>query len=266
MNSGYVFGGIASALIALFVGFVARRVRTKPNPVRHSGRLRLPKVVLFVGVLLLAVGFLMILVAFMDPPEDDAVAMRIASIAIFIAGGLFVAGYFTYFMEIGSGRVVTRGFDGAVRIIPFERIVRYRLVKDSNGKDILKLESVDGTRININIEMFDAGPLLDYLAQREAQWASRLQQADQDPRVNGDPRINQLPRPIRNPQPYSRPGSPPFPHTHSPSDAPYGSSFATTSPPSAKSPSPESSSWQSGNSAWDSGGKNDTNEGPFHDK
>ncbi|MFT0846905.1 hypothetical protein VR010_04030 [Actinomycetaceae bacterium L2_0104] len=240
---GQFFSTIATAIIVLAVSFVAARARLKPKPVKGSRRLRPPVLVLVIGVLFVVVGAPMILAAFLDPPQDDAVAMRIASIAIFVCGCFFIAWYFIYFVEVANDRVVTRGFDGVVKVIPFDRISSYRLTKDSNGKDILKLESVDGTKININIDMFDVSPLLQYLGNREAQAAAWGGQVEGAPRPEyGSAAISAGDR-------------------HSNEQPPAGSDQSPSQPPTAG-----PIAWQTGDSAWGDDGRNKPDHGPFYNK
>ena len=254
---GQVFGAAASAIIVLVVTFVAARLRPKPNPIRGTARLRLPKMILYVGGLLIAIGTLMILIAFMDPPQGDAVAMRLTSIAMLVAGGLFMVGYFMYFMEIAGGRVVTRGLSGTIKTVPFDRIARYQMTKDSNGKDVLRLEGVDGTKINIHVSMFDASPLLNYLERREARaaWGAPAQ---------GRPpmgyRESSPPGPTGFGTGGLSQGSPSMGRTQSGTGSrdnkPRGNNSRGNSPRGSATP------WQ-GSSAWGDG-KDNSNNGPFH--
>lgn len=162
-----VTAALTAGAAALAVWLSKRPNRAKKAP----GRVRMPKLVPVVGWLFIAVGALMCLVAFTSPPDDDALAMRIASVAILVAGVAFLAMYRNFYVIAGADEVFFRSIWGVEKHIRYVDIDRYEMV-ERNGQQILHVHASTGASLNANPRMYALEPLLSAIAffQQMGRW------------------------------------------------------------------------------------------------
>lgn len=155
-------------LITILVSAVAGAwFSMRPRRIKNaSGRMRLPKFVPLIGWFLVVVGALMSLVAFGDPPEDDALAMQIASIAIALGGLAFLFWYRNFYVAAGPDEVAFRTFFRTEKTIRYADIVSYSM-RSQNGMPMLDIKDAHGTRLSLNPNMYALGPLLAAIDFRE---------------------------------------------------------------------------------------------------
>lgn len=162
----------ALVLLALaLVGVMVMRARKHPNRAKdYPDRVRMPKLILLVGALLLAVGVLIGLAAFTadDDPESPAslLPMRIAAVGILIAGALFTLLYRNWYVAPGADAVHFRTILGREKTIVYSDIIDYRMLT-RGGQPNLRIRSSDGTTLSLNPALFDMSPLLAAIAFRE---------------------------------------------------------------------------------------------------
>lgn len=139
----------------------------RPNRAKGApGRVRMPKIVPIAGWILLAVGALMSLVAFGSPPDDDATAMRIASVAIAVGGVAFLALHRNFYVIAEPDEVFFRSVWGVEKHFRYADIVGYRMI-ESNGQPILRVRASNGAALSANPRMFALEPILSAIAFRE---------------------------------------------------------------------------------------------------
>ncbi len=168
---------IISALVVAFAGWASVRARNHPNRAKKNpNRTRLPRFVVFVGALIGLLGLPTLATGlFMPEPE---IGPTIAGACMILGGLFFFYLYANWFVDVGPDRVVFRGFGRRVKTIRYSQIVTYR-IEDAKGRRSLLVKSTDGTVLHLNVTMFDAGPLLQYIAwleERARAQAAREQQ------------------------------------------------------------------------------------------
>lgn len=158
---------LLTLVIVAFAGWTSVRARNHPNRTKKNpNRTRMPRFVVFVGALIGLLG-LPTLVTGLFMPESE-IGPTIAGACMILGGAFFFYLYANWFVDVGPDRVVFRGFGRRVKTIWYSQVVKYR-IEDANGRRILMVKSSDGTVLNLNITMFDAGPLLQYIAWLEEQ-------------------------------------------------------------------------------------------------
>ncbi len=148
-------------LITILVSAVAGTwFSMRPRRIKDaSGRMRLPKIIPIVGWLLLIAGVLMSLVAFGDPPEDDATAFQIASVAVVAGGLVFLYWYRSFYVAAGEDEVVFRSFTRTEKTIRYGDIVSYHF-GSMNGMPMLDVKDAHGTKLSLNPNMYGLDPLM----------------------------------------------------------------------------------------------------------
>ena len=166
------------ALIALVMVMVVGGIwwaAKHPNRSKqHPGRVRMPIFIPIVGWLLLVVGFLMILVAFSATDDVDLLPMRIAAVAIFAGGLLFLLIYRNWYLEPDTDEVRFRTITGRERVIAYADIVDYRTY-EASGQPRLEVRSASGAKLSINPQIYDVDPLWAAIAfrKRTGRWPLR---------------------------------------------------------------------------------------------
>ena len=180
---------VVAVSIAAWAGMRARKHpnRAKKNP----NRTRLPRFIVFIGALIgllglptLATGLLM--------PESE-IGPTIAGACMILGGAFFFYLYANWFVDVGPDRVTFRGMGRRVKTIWYSQIVKYR-IEDANGRRSLMVKSSDGTVLNLNITMFDAEPLLQYIAWLEEQARAQAAREQQQRGAWGSNRCTQCRR------------------------------------------------------------------------
>ncbi|MFT3944552.1 MAG: hypothetical protein QM705_12140 [Ancrocorticia sp.] len=158
---------ILTAIIISFAGWTSVRARNHPNRAKKNpNRTRLPRFIVFIGALIALLG-LPTLATGLFMPESE-IGPAVAGACMILGGAFFLYLYANWFVDVGPDRVVFRGFGRRVKTIWYSQIVKYR-IEDANGRRSLMVKSSDGTVLHLNVTMFDAGPLLQYIAWLEEQ-------------------------------------------------------------------------------------------------
>ncbi len=158
---------LLTLIIVSLAGWTSVRARKHPNRSKaNPNRTRLPRFVVFVGALIGLLG-LPTLATGLFMPESE-IGPTIAGACMILGGAFFFYLYANWFVDVRADHVIFRGMGRRVKTIWYSQIVKYR-IEDANGRRSLMVKSSDGTVLNLNITMFDAGPLLQYIAWLEEQ-------------------------------------------------------------------------------------------------
>ena len=144
--------------ITVFLAVVGWWARKHPNRSKeYPERIRMPKVVPFIGWLLIVVGVLIGMVGWATP--DGPLDARIASAAVFLGGWMFVGMYRNFYVVPRQYEVVFRSNLGKEHVIPYSDIAHYSLGR-ARRQPILTIKSIHGVKLSLNLNGFDMGPLL----------------------------------------------------------------------------------------------------------
>jgi len=160
------------AVLILVAAAVSRmRGRRSVGPVRQ----RMPKLVLFVGAVFVAVGALLGLASFTEHNADGMLwPMRIASVAIGIAGVVFLMMYRNFYVEPRSDEIAFRTIWGREAVIAYADIADY-YVRASGGQLQLTVRAASGPKLRLNPRIYDLSPLLraNEFRQHNGRWPLR---------------------------------------------------------------------------------------------
>jgi hypothetical protein len=148
--------------VALVIGalsWLARRSERRDGT--HPERMRMPRVVLWVGAGGLA---LMAIVALASIGSGDA-AMTIVPLLVGGVMAFLILLYVNWYLVVEPHQLTLRGALGRVRTIRYDDITRARLVRRGNATQ-LTIRDAEGTRFSISLGTFDVGPLLRGLRER----------------------------------------------------------------------------------------------------
>jgi hypothetical protein len=163
---------IVLAVLILVAAAVSRmRGRRSVGPVRQ----RMPVFVPLVGALFVAVGGLMGLAAFTENNADGMLwPLRIASIAIALAGAAFLLMYRNFYVEPRVDEIAFRTIWGREAVIAYADITDFS-VQASGGQFRLTVRGSSGPRLRLNPRLFDVSPLLraNEFRQRNGRWPLR---------------------------------------------------------------------------------------------
>ena len=142
------------ALVTLMIaGGVWWAVKHPNRSKQHPERVRMPIFIAVVGWLLLGVGLLMVLVAFSTSDDPDVLPMRIAAVAIFAGGMLFLLMYRNWYVEPDVDEVRFRTISGREQVIAYADIADYRTY-EQNGQPRLEVRSASGVKLALNPRMY----------------------------------------------------------------------------------------------------------------
>ncbi|MFJ4165455.1 hypothetical protein ACIPY5_07850 [Microbacterium sp. NPDC089698] len=163
---------VVLAVLILVAAAVSRmRGRRSVGPVRQ----RMPVFVPLVGALFVAVGGLMGLAAFTENNADGMLwPLRIASIAIALAGAAFLLMYRNFYVEPRVDEIAFRTIWGREAVIAYADITDFS-VQASGGQFRLTVRGSSGPRLRLNPRLFDVSPLLraNEFRQRNGRWPLR---------------------------------------------------------------------------------------------
>jgi len=181
MTSAVILRSVLIALAVILAIGVAWWARKRPNrSAVHPDRIRMPRIVLVIGGLLLAAGFLLGLSAFTAPGGGaDLTPMKIAAVVVFVIGGLFLLAYRNWYIAPRADEVAFRTALGRDRVIAYADIAAHRMSM-SNGQPMLHIRSSSGVRLSVNIRTYDMTPLLMAIdfKKRTGRWPLRGEQLD----------------------------------------------------------------------------------------
>ncbi|WP_295034965.1 hypothetical protein [uncultured Microbacterium sp.] len=160
------------AVLILVAAAISRlRGRRSVGPVRQ----RMPKLVLFVGVLFVALGGLLALASFTAANPDGMLwPMRIASALIVLAGVCFLVMYRNFYVEPRADEIAFRTVWGREAVIAYADIVDYS-VQASGGRLKLTVRAASGPRLRLSPNLYDLSPLLraSEFRQHNGRWPVR---------------------------------------------------------------------------------------------
>lgn len=187
MDSALILNFIQNFLLLTVVWALIASVvwwaRRKPNRSKeYPEQIRLPKIVPIVGWMFLAMGLLMASAAFTSDDADDPLAFRIASVAVFLGGLAFVMMYRNWYVAPRVDEVAFRTVLGREHVVPYSDIATYHVVH-VNGQPILKVKSIHGARLTLNLRTFDVPLLAQAIQFHEAygRWPGRGEMYSQGP-------------------------------------------------------------------------------------
>ncbi|MEI2277254.1 hypothetical protein OHC50_07225 [Paenarthrobacter ilicis] len=143
---------------AVFIAAIAWWARKHPNRSKeYPERVRMPKIVPFVGWLFLSVGLLMSLVSFTY--DRSPLGARIAAVAIVLGGLAFLFMYRNFYIAPRAHEVAFRSVLGAEHALQYSDIVQYSVVT-MKGQPFLTVRSAEGVKLSLNIRSYDVTPLM----------------------------------------------------------------------------------------------------------
>lgn len=162
--------------VLVLVAAAVSRMRRHPNrSAEVPARQRMPKLVLFVGILFIAGGVLMALASFTAGNPDGVLwPMRIASLAIALGGAGFLLMYRNFYVEPRGDEVAFRTAWGREGLIAYADIVTFA-VRASGGQLRLTVRAASGPRLRLNPNLYDLSPLLraNEFRQHNGRWPVR---------------------------------------------------------------------------------------------
>lgn len=158
MSTGLILNIVITALVAILIATISWWARKHPNRAKDfPERVRMPKVLAFLGWLCLFTGLLMGLFAFTHPRAP--LGAQIASVAIALGGLGFVFMYRNFYVVPRSHEVSFRTVLGKEHLVPYSDIVHYD-VRMLRGQPFLTFKSRDGVKLTLNIGAYDMTPLM----------------------------------------------------------------------------------------------------------
>lgn len=153
--------------VGVFVAWFARFAAKRPNRAKKDrNRIRAPKLLAFVGWLFVVVGAVFTLAAFTTPSTSTGAPMplgaKITAVALVVVGAIFLYGYFRWYTVIGAEQIEFRRMFTGPRTIKYADIVDHKLWQQ-NAQWFLKVKAIDGTSASLNVTMFKADALLEWL-------------------------------------------------------------------------------------------------------
>jgi hypothetical protein len=158
MSIALILKLLLSVLTTAAIAGVVWWARKHPNRSKeYPEQQRMPKFVPAVGWLFLCVGSLMGLLSFAT--SDAPLGAQISSVAIVLGGVAFVLMYRNFYVAPRTYEVAFRSVLGNEHVIPYSEIAQYRM-QMLKGMPFLKVKSVHGVTLNLNISTYDMTPLL----------------------------------------------------------------------------------------------------------
>lgn len=149
-------------LIGLVIAVLAGRYPNRSK--RHPQRVRMPRIVLVLGLLVIAIGLWFGLTAgeARYPP-----GMRIASILLIVGGLVALVAYACWYVEPGPDAIRSRTVFGRTRSVVYAEISSYRF-SVLNGQRFVSVASVNGDLLSLSTTKYDVSSLLAAIEFREA--------------------------------------------------------------------------------------------------
>lgn len=144
--------------VTLSVTALAWWARKHPNQAKeHPERVRMPKVIAFLGWVFTGVGLLLCVASWTS--SGGALGARLTCVGFVLVGLAFLAGYRNFYVAPRQYEVAFRTVFGREHVVPYRDIAKYH-VTVGRGQRILTIRSVHGPRLSVNIRTFDVSPLL----------------------------------------------------------------------------------------------------------
>lgn len=171
------FGSWVSVAVAVMlliaVGFasalrfasVVTPARGKDDPRRSTGpvhRARMPVFLPFIAWTIAGIALWALYSSIVHHGGGEGAATRLGAVALLAFSSFILWIHFNWFVEIRPDHVRFRSYGRRIKTILYKDIVRYR-IEDGNNHRSLTVWDRDGTVLNLNITMFDAGLLLDHV-------------------------------------------------------------------------------------------------------
>lgn len=155
-------------LITLLVGFIGLVIAAlsgrHPNrSKRHPHRVRMPRVVPALGLVVITIGLWFGLTAgeARYPP-----GMRIASVVLMVGGLIALVAYASWYLEAGPDAIRSRTVFGKTRSVKYSDIATYKFTV-LNGQRFVSVASSNGDALSISTMKYDVSPLLAAIEFRE---------------------------------------------------------------------------------------------------
>lgn len=152
------FALIALALLVVVGGLWWTSKRPSRSRMR-GGRLRMPVFVPLGGGLLVAISFILGMLAFTSRYTRDLLPLRVASVVVMVAGAAMLLSYRNRWVEVERDRVRFRTAWGRERVIAYDDVVEHRFVR-RGGHEVLKVRSRQGVRLRLDLHLYPAPSLV----------------------------------------------------------------------------------------------------------
>jgi hypothetical protein len=159
---------ILAGVAVVVGGLTSLARRSEHRDAEHPERVRMPRVVLWVGI----GGVPPMLLILLAAPGSGDPAMTIVPLLLIGVFAYLLLLYANWYLVVGPSRLTFRTALGRVRTIRYEDITRARLVR-RYGTTRLDVRDSGGTRFSVNPGTFDVGPLLKSLHERDFELAAR---------------------------------------------------------------------------------------------
>lgn len=146
-------------VIALIVVLIARFFRRVTPTKVVLKRQRMPLLVVLVGAVLLAAGFILGLAAFASRYTAQLLPARIASVVLFVAGIALLIAYRNWYLEVGADAVRFRTVFGQEKRIAYRDIASSRMVTVA-GRPRVVVHSTDGVKLSVDTGRYGVAPLV----------------------------------------------------------------------------------------------------------
>ncbi|MDT0156004.1 hypothetical protein Q9R19_00020 [Microbacterium sp. ARD32] len=150
---------IVLVVITLVVVIVARFFR-RVAPASATRRQRMPIFVPLAGGALLVAGAALGFVSFASRYTDDLLALRIASVVVFLAGVAVLLAHRNRYLDVGADAVRFRTVLGREHRIAYRDIVSFRIVRIL-GRERVVVRSADGVQLAADVGCYRLAPLLE---------------------------------------------------------------------------------------------------------
>ncbi len=152
---------VTAGIVALIAGLSWAGSRSARRDDAHPDRVRMPRVVLWIGVGGLPL-MLIILAASFGSGDPAMTVVPLLLIGVF---GFLILLYANWWLVLEPNRLTFRTALGRVRTIRYVDVTHVRVVRRYNATQ-LSLRAADGTRFSINPGTFDVSPLLQALQEQ----------------------------------------------------------------------------------------------------
>lgn len=147
---------IAIAIVCVLIARFFRRVTPARAVLRRQ---RMPLLVVLVGAVLLAAGFILGLAAFASQYTAQLLPARIASAVLFLTGLAILIAYRNWYLEVGADAVRFRTVLGQEKRIAYRDIVSSRTVIVA-GRPRLVVRSSGGAKLSVDVGRYGVAPLV----------------------------------------------------------------------------------------------------------
>lgn len=155
------------ALVVLIVIAGLWWAAKRPTRARvRGGRLRMPVFVPLGAGLLVAISFILGMVAFTSRFTRDPLPLRVTSVVVLLVGLAMLVAYRNFWIEADRSQVRFRTVWGRERAIAYDDVVEHRFAR-RGGHDVLRVRSRQGVRLRLDLHLYPSEPLVAAVRARE---------------------------------------------------------------------------------------------------